>query len=288
MDGVLIVNKPKNVTSRDVVNSVCKIFNTKKIGHTGTLDPIATGVLVLCIGKYTKLSDELMATKKEYIAEAIIGQDSDTLDNTGIITKDEKAIIKKEEIEKVLKSFVKKYEQTVPIYSAVKINGKKLYDYARDNEQVELPKREIEISEIELLESRQQNNHTLIKFRCVVSKGTYIRSLIRDIGIELKTCAIMSNLTRTKQGPFEIEKSYTIEQISNNEYKFVNLFNYMNDFEKIIVDEKNKIKISNGSILENTYKKEKIAFFDESRNLLALYKKYEKNNTKIKPIKVFS
>ena len=286
MDGVLVINKPKNLTSRDVVNEVGKILKTKKVGHTGTLDPIATGVLVLCIGKYTKLSDELMSTKKEYIATAIIGQDSDTLDNTGKITKDEKAIIEKSKIEEIIKSFKKSYDQEVPNYSAVKINGKKLYEYARNNEKIELPKRKVEIYEIELLETKYEENHTIIKFRCIVSKGTYIRSLIRDIGKELKTCAIMSDLIRTKQGQFEIEKSYTIEQIKNNEYKFIDIYDYLENYEKVIINKEIENKIDNGAIINNNYKSEKIAFFNDNHDLKALYKIYEKDDKKIKPIKV--
>ena len=248
MDGILLVNKPKGITSRDVVNEISKFLKTKKVGHTGTLDPIATGVLALCIGKYTKLSDELTSTKKEYIATAIVGQDSDTLDNTGIITKDETQIIEKEKIEQTIKSFEKIYDQEVPSYSAVKINGKKLYEYARNNEKVDLPTRKVEIYEIELLDVKYEENHTIIKFRCLVSKGTYIRSLIRDIGKSLNTCAIMSDLIRTKQGNFNIEESYTIEQIKNNDYKFIDIYNYLEEYEKIIMDDELKNKIDNGAI----------------------------------------
>lgn len=169
-NGILIVNKPKNYTSRDVVNKVGKILKTKKIGHTGTLDPIATGVLVLTIGKATKLTDVITANDKEYIAKAKFGIETDTLDNTGNILNDIKINFSKEEIETVLKSFIGSYNQQVPIYSAVKINGKKLYEYARNNETIELPKRKVEIKQIKLLDFEQDNGKIYIKFSCLVSK----------------------------------------------------------------------------------------------------------------------
>ena len=141
-DGIIIINKPKDYTSRDIVNIVSKHFNTKKVGHTGTLDPLATGVLVICVGKATKLVDYLTSTYKEYIAEFILGVETDTLDITGNVLKEEKISKSKEEIEKVLNNMIGEYVQEVPIYSAVKINGKKLYEYAREGIDIELSKRE--------------------------------------------------------------------------------------------------------------------------------------------------
>ena len=152
MNGILIIDKPKGITSRDVVNNVIKIFNTKKVGHTGTLDPLATGVLVVCVGKATKLVSELTSTDKEYIASVTLGIKTDTLDSMGSVLFSEDAIKAKEEIINVLNSFIGSYEQEVPIYSAVKINGKKLYEYAREGIDIELPKRKVEIKEIELLD----------------------------------------------------------------------------------------------------------------------------------------
>ena len=139
MNGIIVVNKPKGITSRDVVNKVCKILNTKKVGHTGTLDPIASGTLVLCIGNATKLVEELTSYDKEYIATVKLGVLTDTLDTTGKVLKRQNTELKKEELIKTLNSFIGTYEQEVPIYSAVKINGKKLYEYARCNIDVTLP-----------------------------------------------------------------------------------------------------------------------------------------------------
>ena len=168
MDGILLIDKPKGVTSRDVVNCVVKKLNIKKVGHTGTLDPIATGVLVICVGKATKLVNYLTSTEKEYIATVELGTKTDTLDNTGKIIEEQKATIKKEKILNVLESFKGKYVQEVPIYSAVKVNGKKLYEYARNGEKVELPKREVEVKNIELIgDSSYINNKTIFKFKCL-------------------------------------------------------------------------------------------------------------------------
>ena len=202
MDKLLVVNKEKNLTSRDVVNNLTKIFNTKKIGHTGTLDPIATGVLVCLFGKYTKLVDLLTSLDKEYIAEIKLGIKTDTGDITGSIIENKKYNITKEEIIKVFKEFPSKYKQIVPKYSAVKINGKKLYEYARNNIEIELPKREVSIFSLELIDYEKD----IIKFKTHVSKGTYIRSLIEDICEKLGTIGTMNNLIRTKQGGFDIEE----------------------------------------------------------------------------------
>ena len=151
MDKLLVVNKEKNLTSRDIVNNLTKIFNTKKIGHTGTLDPIATGVLVCLFGKYTKLVDLLTSLDKEYIAEIKLGIKTDTGDITGSIIENKSFNITKDNIIKVFEKFPQKYEQTVPKYSAVKINGKKLYEYARKGQEVKLEPRQIKIYDIELL-----------------------------------------------------------------------------------------------------------------------------------------
>ena len=146
MNGILVVNKPAGYTSRDVVNLLNKTFETKKIGHTGTLDPLATGVLVVCLGKYTKLVDKITCYDKEYIATCILGIETDTLDNTGKILNTMQTHITKNQIETTLNKFIGSYEQEVPKYSAIKINGKKLYEYARENIEVKLPKRNVIIN----------------------------------------------------------------------------------------------------------------------------------------------
>ena len=282
MNGLLVVNKPENVTSRDVVNIVGKYLNTKKVGHTGTLDPMATGVLVLAIGNALKVVDLITSEKKEYVAIMKLGVETDTLDITGNILKEFNYILpSKEEVIEVLNSFLGKNIQGVPLYSAVKVNGKRLYEYAREGIKVDLPKRKIEIFDIELLEIKSDT----IKFRVVVSKGTYIRSLIRDIGIKLNIPSCMSSLCRTKQGKFNIENSFSLEERENGNYKLLNIKDYLSDYELVEVDDYLKEKISNGRILENRYKNSKIAFIYKDE-VIALYEIYDKDNNKIKPIKV--
>ena len=152
MEGIVLINKDKNKTSRDIVNELTHIFGTKKIGHTGTLDPIATGVLVVCIGKYTKLVNTLVSLKKEYIATIKLGIKTDTLDITGNVLEKRECKVEKEKLLIELKSLIGEFKQTVPIYSAKKVNGKKLYEYARNNESVVLPENIVNIYNLELLE----------------------------------------------------------------------------------------------------------------------------------------
>ncbi len=275
--GLLIVNKPYDYTSRDVVNIVTKKFQTKKIGHTGTLDPIATGVLVLTVNKATKLGEILTSETKEYIAEAILGYKTDTLDITGKIIATKPLI--KDNIKEVVNSFQKKYLQEVPIYSAVKVNGRKLYEYARNNEEVILPKKEVEIKEIELLEVRHEE-YPIIKFRCLVSKGTYIRSLINDIAESLETYGTMKSLIRTKQGNYKIENSVNLEDITED--KIIALDNILNDYFTVNLTEELEFKIKNGQRIKNIYNHEYVLF--KSDNVLALYKD-EKGI--LKPFKMF-
>ena len=222
MDGILIVDKPKGYTSRDVVNIVGKKFGTKRIGHTGTLDPNATGILVLCLGKATKLVEKITSNDKKYVATITLGIQTDTLDGEGKILRKEKAIYPKNQIIGVLNEMIGSYMQEVPIYSAVKINGKKLYEYARDGEDVSLPKRLVTIKDINLVgDVRYDNNKTIFNIECSVSKGTYIRSLVNDIATKLNTIGIMSELRRIKQGNFCISDAYTLDDINNNNYKII-------------------------------------------------------------------
>ena len=208
------------------------IFNTKKVGHTGTLDPIATGVLVITIGRFTKLGDALISTEKEYIATMELGYETDTLDNTGTILKSNNKSLSEKQIKEAIYSMKGEYDQEVPAYSAVKINGKKLYEYARNNESIELPKRRVNIKEIEVLEI----NGNIVKFKTTVSKGTYIRSLIRDIAYKLETYASMTDLIRTKQGKFNIEEAYTVSDIRNGNYNLKEEADAL-DIEELNIDQ---------------------------------------------------
>ncbi len=288
MNGIIVVNKEKDMTSRDVVNIISKIFNTKKVGHTGTLDPLATGVLVICIGKSTKLVELLTSTYKEYEAEITLGLETDTLDITGNLLKEINTQITKENIITALNSMKGTYDQEVPIYSAIKINGKKLYDYARNNIDIELPKKKVTIKEIELISDiKYENNKTIFKIKCLVSKGTYIRSLVRDIAEKLNTVGVMSALNRIKQGKFNIENSYKINDIKNGNYKLINEVNALEDIFIQTIDKTLENRVKNGQLLDNIYNQDIIAFVNSKEELIAIYKIYEKDSTKIKPWKMF-
>ena len=279
MDGIILVNKEENMTSRDVVNKIVHILNTKKVGHTGTLDPLATGVLVICVGKALKVQEYITQLEKEYIAEITFGINTDTLDITGNILEEKESYITNEEIDKVLKSFIGDYDMEVPIYSAVKVNGKRLYEYARNNIKVDLPIHKVKINSLERISS-VENNKVLIK--CNVSKGTYIRSLVRDICKRLNTIGVMSKLTRTKQGKFNIEDCYTLDEIRNNEYKLIPIIDFI-DLPKVEVDESIYKKISNGMKLDNTYNYDTFCFV-YNNEVIAIYKS---SGLYVKPVKVF-
>ena len=216
MDGIILINKQKNCTSHDVVNKVKHILN-KKVGHTGTLDPNATGLLPVLVGKGTKLSYYLINHDKEYEVTLKLGIKTDTADGEGKVLEEQnvdKKILEKTNVIKVLQSFIGKQLQTPPMYSAIKLNGKKLYEYARKNIQVEVKPREIEIYDIILTHINTEKNELQLTVKC--SKGTYIRSLCEDIARKMGTIGYMKELNRTKVGIFEIENSITIEELENN------------------------------------------------------------------------
>lgn len=288
MNGIIIVNKPYGYTSRDVVNILCKKFKTKRIGHTGTLDPIATGVLILCIGSATKLVEALTSDDKEYIATVELGTLTDTLDNTGNVIKEEKTNVNVNQIKKALEKMQGVYEQEVPIYSAVKINGKKLYEYAREGINVDLPKRMVNIKSLELINNiKYENNKTTFQIRCHVSKGTYIRSLVNDIAHELGTVGTMISLNRVKQGIFNISDSYTLEDIENDNYKLLSIKEALSNVKQVIVSGEELFKIKNGTRLENIYHSDKVLFLDEFNNEIALYKTLDNDDKILKVYKMF-
>src|SRR5574344_1625110 len=277
MNGAILINKPKDLTSRDVINRLNQILEMKQIGHTGTLDPMATGLLICLVGKATKLVNLLTNEDKEYIASFLLGKLTDTLDITGKVIKESNKQISIDEIKSSLKSFIGTYNQEVPIYSAVKINGKKLYEYARNNEKVILPKRLITIYIIELL--NYQDNEVTIKVK--VSKGTYIRSLIRDIGSKLGTYACMSKLERTKVGNFNLEDASSIEDILHNNYHLYSIEELLHP-DVIECSSKDLIHIQNGNIIKmnKTY-----VLFKYQGKEIVLYHKY--NEEEMKPVIIY-
>lgn len=234
MDGILLINKEKNMTSHDVVNKVRRVFHTKKVGHCGTLDPDATGVLVLCVGKATKALQFLTSEEKQYIATLSLGKSTDTYDASGKVIE-EKEFSGVENVEEVLKSFIGKQKQIPPIYSAIKVNGKKLYEYARNNQEVEIEPRDIEILDIELLNIKDNT----IQFKVDCSKGTYIRSLCVDIASSLGYPGHMSDLIRSRSGAFRLEDCYSLEQLENQDVQFLSLEEAFASYEKYVLEDEN-------------------------------------------------
>lgn len=254
MKGILIINKPEGFTSQDVVSKVKKILNIKKAGHTGTLDPMATGVLPILLNEYTKLSKYLIEHDKTYIAELVLGKKTDTGDREGNVLENtylDSNILKKENIEKILSSFLGKQLQTPPIYSAIKVNGKKLYEYAREGKNIEIEPRKIEIYDIKLLSVNKENLKITFEVSC--SKGTYIRVLCEDIAKKIGTIGYMENLTRIVVDKFKIETAITLEELEKNkdnlefiEQKLIKMENVFQDLPRIDLPIKKKELFLNG------------------------------------------
>lgn len=212
IDGILIIDKPEGITSFDVVAKVRKAIKTKKVGHTGTLDPLATGVLVVCVGKATKLVTYLTAENKTYDVEMQFGIKTDTGDITGEIIERSDVKIDLSTLNNKIKKFVGKQKQVPPMYSAIKVNGKKLYELAREGIEIERKSRDIEIYDI----SNIALENDKLKFCVSCSKGTYVRTLCEDIAKELGTCGTMTALRRVKTGEFDLSQSVKIEEISED------------------------------------------------------------------------
>ena len=287
MEGIIVVNKPKGITSFDVIRKLKKILKTKKIGHTGTLDPLATGVMLMCVGKATKLASDLEAKDKVYIADFDIGYATDTYDIEGKKIAENIIEISKENLEQSIKKFIGNIKQVPPMYSAIKIDGNKLYHLARKGIEVERPERDVTIEYINLLDFKDNK----AKIETKVSKGCYIRSLIYDIGQDLGTYATMTALQRKQVGDYSLEDSYSLEQIEemvlNNDFKFLKTVEEFFSYDKYSLQtEKEFILYKNGNTvkvkenLEN--KKYRIYFQDEfiglanveNNNLLKGYKYY--------------
>lgn len=262
MDGILLINKTTGMTSHDVVMKIRKLLKTKKVGHCGTLDPDATGVLVICVNKATKAIQFLTADSKEYIATLSLGKSTDTYDASGKVLE-EKEFNGIKNLEEVLNSFVGKQKQLPPIYSAIKVNGKKLYEYARENKEVEIKPRDIEIKEIELL--KVEDNE--ITFRVLCSKGTYVRSLCVDIANKLGYPGHMKSLMRSQSGDFKLEDCFTLEDVEQGNYRLISMDEAFTSFDKMVVDEKIVIygKTIKSDIDHN------VAVYSEEGKLLAIY-----------------
>ena len=283
MDGIILINKEKEWTSHDVVAKVKKMLNVK-VGHTGTLDPNATGLLPVLVGKGTKLSQYLINHDKEYEVELKLGIKTNTADSEGKILEEkevQESILEKENIQNILQSFIGKQKQVPPIYSAIKVNGKKLYEYARKNIDIELKPREIEIYKITLLDIDKKEN--IVKFIVKCSKGTYIRSLCEDIAAKLGTVGYMKELDRLQVGVFKIEDSIIIEELEKNknnpeflekhiisiEKAFIQIYGNANYIE---LDEKKLELLYNGVKLKNNKTSGLYRIYDKQKNFIGIAK----------------
>ena len=247
MDGIIIINKEKEYTSNDVVQIVKHTLN-EKVGHTGTLDPNATGVLPILIGKGTRISKYLINHDKVYEATLKLGVKTDTGDGEGNVLEElsvSKEILKDEYIKRILHTFIGKQIQTPPIYSAIKVNGKKLYDYAREGKSIEVPSRQIEIYNLELKNIDMENNE--IKFRVECSKGTYIRTLCEDIAQRLGSIGYMKELNRIQVGEFNIKDSIKINELKENKDNIEFLKQHIMSVENIL-DNKERIVVKNNQL----------------------------------------
>lgn len=256
MEGIININKPSGITSFDVVRQLRKILHIKKIGHTGTLDPLATGVLVVCLGRATRLVQDIESYTKTYVATFDLGYKTDTYDTEGKILDEvnlEEKNITKEDLEKVISGFVGKTMQVPPMYSALKVDGKKLYELARAGITVERKKREINIDYIEILDFDGKS----VKIRTKVSKGTYIRSLIYDIGEELGTFATMTALLREEVGDINIEKSIDLDKVATlageEDFTFITSVEEFFNYPKITISHPKELKLfKNGNTVKLT------------------------------------
>lgn len=296
--GILALKKPAGMTSHDCVAKIRRIFSTKKVGHTGTLDPEVTGVLPICIGRATKVAEYMSEYGKEYIGEVCLGFSTETEDAHGekVLEKPVEADISPDVVKDILKSLTGEIEQIPPMFSAVKVNGKKLYEYARQGITIDRPKRNVTIYELELLKANEtiRKDNPVFSFRVKCSKGTYVRTLAVEIGERLGYPAHMSSLVRTASGPFSMDDCVTFEQLESGEkpledYLFP-LEKGISHFQKWTVEDELLFKIKNGSVLEAPKELEQSPFgvYNEEGKCLAIYEFHPSKPGLIKPVKVLA
>ncbi len=288
--GFINIYKEKGYTSHDVVNIVRKLLNRIKTGHTGTLDPDAEGVLPICIGKATKLADHVAADIKEYRAEITLGITTSTEDISGNVIEEKEVHVSENEVIEAIESFVGEYEQVPPMYSAIKVNGKKLYELAREGKEIERKTRLINIYKISDISKKENNKYV---FTVLCSKGTYIRTLCSDIGKKLGCGGCMSSLVRTRSGSFYIKDSIRLDEFGaavesgNIEDKILEPESVLRDYAKVTVSEKadkylyNGNKISISFLNKGVNEGEKLRVYDKNNRLIGIY---EVKNGFIKPI----
>lgn len=265
--GVLLINKPRGMGSTHVVSRIRKLLNTKDVGHCGTLDPLAQGLLVVTIGKALKISKYLEADIKEYETTLTLGKKTLTLDAEGEFVEEREILpFNKKDIEEAFFKLTGKIKQRPPIYSALSKNGKRFYEYARNNEEIEIPLRDIEIHKLELIDYDKEN----ITYRVICSKGTYIRVLNEDIAKLLNNIGYTTFLKRTKVGNFDLSKSFTLEDVENNQYEFVSIKDSLVEFNKYYLNDFEYNIISHGNIFKK-YLPGYQLMIDKEGNEIALY-----------------
>ena len=274
MDGILIINKEIDYTSFDVIAILRKLLNTKKLGHTGTLDPDASGVLVVGVNKGTKIMKYLNNDEKTYIAKACIGISTDTVDKTGEIIE-QKEVTTIDNIDEILSTFTGTYTQIPPMYSAIKYKGKRLYEYARKGIVIDdIPSRDIEVYSIKRTsEIEYKNGCAYFSYEVHASKGLYVRTLSYDIGKKLGYPAHNYDLKRTKAGKFDILDSYSLDDIKNNNYNIISLSDALDHLPSLEINDEIRHHIKNGmAISVKQFAKPTLTrIIDKDNNLLALY-----------------
>jgi tRNA pseudouridine55 synthase len=281
MDGIILIDKEKGFTSHDVVAKLRKILQTKKIGHSGTLDPEATGLLVIGVNKGTKIMKFINQDEKIYQATALVGRTTDTLDDEGTVLEETNVLSVPENIKEVLAAFQGDYTFEIPLYSAVKVNGKKLYEYARAGTKpdVDLSKT-VHIYDIHLLsEPKLKDQFLYIDYQVHAAKGLYVRALSKDIGAALGYPAYNYQLRRIKAGKFEIDQAQTLEELQTNAAKVISLSDAL-PFVKLVVDEDMYNNVKHGRKITLESNEEYLSLIDQEGHLLAVYQKELKNTYK--------
>lgn len=271
MNSFFLVDKPKNCTSQWVVNQIKKKFNLKKCGHNGTLDPNTTGLMIVACDEATKLMKFLVCHDKAYDTTIVFGYDSDTLDSTGTILSEEDMTITEDELQKALEELKRQKTQVPPIYSAIKMNGKKLYEYAREQEEISIKEREVTLYDVEILSPlREVNHHFEIDLRLHCSKGFYVRSFARDLGKTLGGCAIMKELRRIKSGCFDVNDSIPLDTLTTEHS--ISIEEMFPDFERLEVNDFIAKLASNGVMFdERQIKTEKPFYVIHKNDIIAIY-----------------
>ena len=249
MDGILLLNKEKNISTRDYCFKASKIIGEPHFGHTGTLDPLATGLVVMLLGQATKLNQYIDSDIKGYVAKILLGTKTDTYDITGNILEEKKVHFDFDELNKALTTLKMQDKQIPPIYSAIKKNGKKLYDYARKNQMVDIDSRDVKIYRLDLVKYEQINNLHYVLVKMLVSKGFYVRSFVNDLGEMLGYGATLTELNRYQAGCYKIEDSYHISELENG-YKIITIEDIFADLPAINIDDFTLKLVKNGVIFD--------------------------------------